>query len=105
MYKRQGSDPVNPARLPVLTQLLLNSDRPLPNAPGVVVRFYLVAQNPRVNQPQEPGFYDPALELAENYRQSTPDYWKEVRPQQLTPDELRVFEVVDSVRNLSLIHI
>lgn len=95
----EGSDPVNPARLPVLTQLLLNSDRPLPNAPGVVVRFYLVAQNPKVNQPQEPGFYDPALELAENYRQSTPDYWKEVRPQQLTPDELRVFDVVDSVRN------
>lgn len=95
----EDSDAINPVRLPVLTQLLLDSDRPLPNAPGVVVRFYLVAQNPKVNQPQEPGFYDPALELAENYRQSTPDYWKQVRPQQLTPDELRVFEVVDSVRN------
>ena len=95
----EDSDSVNPVRLPVLTQLLIDSDRPLPNAPGVVVRFYLVAQNPKVNQPQEPDFYEPALELAENYRQSTPEYWKEVRPQQLTPDELRVFDVVDSVRN------
>lgn len=95
----EDSDPGNPVRLPVLTQLLLDSDRPLPNAPGVVVRFYLVAQNPKVNEPQEPGFYDPTLELTENYRQSTPDYWKQVRPQQLTPDELRIFDVVDSVRN------
>lgn len=95
----EDSDPINPVRLPVLTQLLLDSDRPIPNAPGVVVRFYLVAQNPKVNQPQEPDFYEPALELADNYRQSTPEYWKEARPQQLTPQELRVFDVVDSVRN------
>jgi hypothetical protein len=95
----EDSDPAKPVRLPVLTQLLIDSDRPLPNAPGVVVRFYLVAQNPKVNQPQETGFYEPALELADNYRQSTPDYWKDVRPQQLTPEELRVFDVVDSVRN------
>ncbi|MPR34799.1 DUF5686 and carboxypeptidase-like regulatory domain-containing protein [Salmonirosea aquatica] len=95
----ETSGPDRPVRLPVLTQLLIDSDRPLPNAPGVVVRFYLVAQNLKVNEPLEPGFYEPALELAENYRQSTPDYWKEVRPQGLSREELRVFEVVDSVRN------
>ena len=95
----EGSDPVRPARLPVLTQLLIDSDRPVPNAPGVLVRFYTSADNIEVNKPLPPGFYEPALELADNYREDSPDYWKNARPLNLSPEELRVFEVVDSVRN------
>ncbi len=95
----EGSDPVRPARLPVLTQLLIDSDHPVPNAPGVLVRFYSSAENIEVNKPLPPNFYEPALELADDYRENSPDYWKEVRPLKLSPEELRVFEVVDSVRN------
>ena len=95
----EGTDPVRPVRLPVLTQLLIDSDRPVPNAPGVVVRFYLSAEDIQVNKPLPPDFYEPALELTDDYREDAPDYWKKARPLKLSPAELRVFEVVDSVRN------
>ncbi|GAB3324845.1 DUF5686 family protein [Larkinella ripae] len=87
-------------RLPILTQLLIDTDEPTPNAPGALVRLYAAARNVVVNQPQELRFYEPPLELAENYTEKSPDYWKTVRPESLSPDELRAFEVVDSVRNV-----
>ncbi|MGA0555105.1 DUF5686 family protein [Larkinella sp. VNQ87] len=87
-------------RFPVLTQLLIDTDEPTPNAPGALVRFYVAAQNVRVNQPKEPKFYEPPLELAENYSEKSPAFWQTIRPQGLSATELRAFEVVDSVRNV-----
>lgn len=87
-------------RLPVLTQLLIDTDEPTPNAPGALVRFYMAARNVQVNKPQEARFYEPPLELLEGYSEKSPTYWQNNRPENLSPDELRAFEVVDSVRNV-----
>ncbi|RAJ92634.1 carboxypeptidase-like protein [Larkinella arboricola] len=92
--------PGHAVRLPVLTQLLIDTDEPTPNAPGALVRFYMAARNVQVNKPQDTKFYEPPLELAENYSEKSPVYWQSHRPENLSPDELRAFEVVDSVRNV-----
>lgn len=87
-------------RLPILTQLLIDTDEPTPNAPGALIRMYVAARNVKVNRPQELKFYEPPLELSENYREKSPAYWQGIRPDNLSPDELRAFEIVDSVRNV-----
>ncbi|RRB07169.1 DUF5686 and carboxypeptidase-like regulatory domain-containing protein [Larkinella rosea] len=87
-------------RLPVLTQLLIDTDEPTPNAPGALVRLYVAARNVKVNQPQEAKFYEPPLELAENYSEKSPTFWQNIRPEGLSQDELRAFTIVDSVRNV-----
>ncbi|GAB3271680.1 DUF5686 and carboxypeptidase-like regulatory domain-containing protein [Larkinella harenae] len=98
----EDSESTTAVRLPVLTQLLIDTDEPTPNAPGALVRFYMAARNVQVNQPKEAKFYEPPLELAENYSEKSPDYWQKARPEGLSPSELRAFDVVDSVRNMPL---
>ncbi|MFC5408168.1 DUF5686 family protein [Larkinella bovis] len=90
----------NGVRLPVLTQLLIDTDEPTPNAPGALVRIYVAARKVVVNKPQALKFYEPPLELSENYSEKSPSFWQSHRPEGLSPDELRAFEVVDSVRNV-----
>ncbi|RCR66014.1 DUF5686 and carboxypeptidase-like regulatory domain-containing protein [Larkinella punicea] len=87
-------------RLPVLTQLLIDTDEPTPNAPGALVRMYVAARNVKVNVPRESKFYEPPLELAENYSEKSPAFWQTIRPEGLDPNELRAFTIVDSVRNV-----
>ncbi|GAB3901373.1 DUF5686 family protein [Larkinella knui] len=87
-------------RLPVLTQLLIDTDEPTPNAPGALVRLYVAARNIKVNKPQESKFYEPPLELADDYSEKSPVFWQTIRPEGLSQEELRAFTIVDSVRNV-----
>ncbi|WP_229310930.1 DUF5686 and carboxypeptidase-like regulatory domain-containing protein [Larkinella soli] len=96
----EGTAGGNTARLPVLTQILIDTDEPTPNAPGALIRFYVAARNLKVNHPMDAKFYEPGIELSENYKERSSSYWETVRPESLSADELRAFEVVDSVRNV-----
>ncbi len=93
------STQARPVRLPVLTQLLIDTDQPTPRAPGLLLRFYVAVKNVQVDRPLEAAFYEPPLELADDYRELTPAYWQQARPESLSSQELRAFEVIDSVRN------
>lgn len=86
--------------LPVQTQVMIDTDELLPRAPGGLVRFFSSARNIVINEPKELKFYDPSIELAEDYKESNPAYWNSVRPQTLSAGELRTFQIVDSVRNV-----
>lgn len=87
-------------RLPVLTQLMIDTEEPLPKSPGLLIRLYLAAKNSKVTPPKDPSFYEPALELAENYRETSTAFWQQARPPNLSAQELRAMTVVDSVRNV-----
>ncbi len=91
------------ARLPTRTHIVIDTDQLTANAPGALVRFYMAASNIVINKPQPAGFYDPAIELANGYRQDDPTYWQQARPDPLTEAENRAFRVVDSVQNVPII--
>ncbi|WP_234734227.1 DUF5686 and carboxypeptidase-like regulatory domain-containing protein [Tellurirhabdus bombi] len=86
-------------RLPTLTQISIDMAEVSPNAPGALVRFFIAAQEIVVNQPKEAKFYEPALELADNYKEKDPKFWNDIRPASVTAEEMHAFDVVDSVRN------
>ena len=88
-----------PVRLPVETSLSLDMAGGSAKNPGLMIRFLLLVQNPSVNRVYEPDFYEPVLELVDNYKESTPGYWKDVRPTNLSDREMRAFALVDSMRN------
>ncbi|WP_266366406.1 DUF5686 and carboxypeptidase-like regulatory domain-containing protein [Tellurirhabdus rosea] len=90
-------------RLPSLTQIMIDMDELTPSAPGALIRFFIAATNIKVNDVHDPKFYEPALELAENYKEKDPQFWKGIRPEVVTAEEMRAFELVDSVRNIPLI--
>ncbi|GAB3569054.1 DUF5686 and carboxypeptidase-like regulatory domain-containing protein [Spirosoma luteolum] len=91
------------ARFPTLTQVTIDTDEPAPRAPGALIRFYATASNLVETQPKDIGFYDPAIELADDYRQADPAFWQQVRPQSLRPEEFKAMQVVDSVRNVPIV--
>ncbi|MBD2755576.1 DUF5686 family protein [Spirosoma validum] len=87
-------------RFPTQTQLTIDTEQPTPRSPGAVIRFLTTAQNITENEPKEVGFYNPSIELADDFREADPNFWQHVRPDALSPNELRALNVVDSVRNV-----
>ena len=92
-------------RFPTQTQVTIDTDEPTPRAPGALIRFFTAASNIIENQPKEVGFYNPAIELADDYKETDTAYWQSVRPSSLLPSELRALTVVDSVRNIPFIKV
>ncbi len=90
-------------QFPVQTQVTIDTDEPAPRAPGALIRFFATARNVAEGEPQPAGFYDPAIELADDYRQADPTFWKSARPDSLSPEEWRAMRVVDSVRNVPFV--
>lgn len=88
---------------PTQTQVTIDTDEPAPRAPGALIRFFATARNITENQPNPPGFYDPSVELADDFRNADAGFWKSVRPDSLSPNEWRAMRVVDSVRNVPLV--
>lgn len=87
-------------RFPTQTQVMIDTDEPTPRAPGALIRFFTSASNIVENQPKEVGFYDPSIELSDDYKDTDAAFWQRVRPASLSPREYRAMEVVDSVRNV-----
>ena len=90
---------------PTQTQVTIDTDQPVPNAPGALIRFFTAASNLVENQPKEIGFYDPGIELADDYKVTEPGFWPSVRPESLSNSELRAMQVVDSVRNVPIVKV
>ncbi len=92
-------------RFPIHTRVLIDTEEPTPRAPGALIRFATSARNILVNEPKAVAFYDPAIELADDYRQTDATFWKQVRPDSVSSDELRAMRLVDSVRNVPFIKV
>ncbi|MCX6215529.1 DUF5686 family protein [Spirosoma sp.] len=92
-------------RFPTQTQVMIDTDEPTPRAPGALIRFFTSATNIIENQPKEVGFYDPSIELSDDYKDTDAAFWQRVRPASLSPREYRAMEVVDSVRNVPFMRV
>ena len=87
-------------RFPTQTQLTIDTQQPTPRSPGAIIRFFTTARSITENDPKEVGFYNPSIELADNFREADATFWQRVRPDVLSPNEWQAIRVVDSVRNV-----
>ncbi|WP_080241187.1 DUF5686 and carboxypeptidase-like regulatory domain-containing protein [Spirosoma rigui] len=92
-------------RFPTQTQVTIDTDEPAPRAPGALIRFFATSRNITENEPKSVGFYDPAVELADDFKSTDAAFWKSVRPDSLSPSEWQAMRVVDSVRNVPIIKV
>ena len=90
---------------PTQTQVTIDTDEPTPRAPGALIRFFGTSRNITENEPKEVGFYDPAVELADDFRTADAKFWKGVRPDSLSSNELQAIRMVDSVRNIPFVKV
>lgn len=86
--------------LPSKTRVLINIQEISENSPGMVALFYTSNKDFVVNQPQPVKFYDIPLEVAEDATQYDNEFWNENRHEKISESEKRVYQMVDTLRNL-----
>lgn len=92
-------------RFPTQTQVVIATKQLTPRSPGAVIRFFASASHILDNEPKALSFYNPSIELADDYREADATFWRGVRPDALLPSELQALRVVDSVRNVPLMKV
>jgi len=86
--------------LPSKTRVLLSIQEISENSPGMVALFYTSNRDFVVNQPKPKKFYDTPLEVAEDATQFDKEFWDENRHEKISESEKRVYQMVDTLRNL-----
>lgn len=86
--------------LPSKTRVLINIQEISENSPGMVALFYTSNKDFVVNKPKELRFYDTPLEVAEDATQYGKEFWDENRHEKISESEKRVYQMVDTLRNL-----
>lgn len=86
--------------LPSKTRVLINIQELSENSPGMVALFYTSNKDFVVNQPKPNKFYEVPLEVAEDAQSFDEDFWNENRHEKISESEKRVYQMVDTLRNL-----
>lgn len=94
-----SAGPLIPSKTRVLIKISQISD----NTAGVLAKFYTASDSVVVNDPQPTKFFNQALELKPDYGIVAIDFWEKNRPDPLSVEELAVFQMVDTLKNIPII--
>lgn len=94
-----SAGPLIPSKTRVLIKISQISD----NTAGVLAKFYTASDSVVVNDPQPTKFFNQALELKPDYGIVATDFWEKNRPDPLSVEELAVFQMVDTLKNIPII--
>ncbi len=88
---------------PSKTRVLIDVAELTDQSAGMLLKFYSANQDYKITVPKDKKFYDSAIELSEDYRQPSNEYWNQVRPEPLTKTEKLSFDLIDSLKVLPVI--
>ncbi|MCE6989275.1 DUF5686 and carboxypeptidase-like regulatory domain-containing protein [Dyadobacter sp. CY323] len=89
--------------IPLKTRVLIDVDEPTKQTAGMLLKFYSANSKYKINNPRDPKFYDSAIELKENYKDSDSTFWAKSRPEALSATEQLSFQLVDSLKVLPVV--
>jgi hypothetical protein len=89
--------------VPQKTRVLIDVDEPNKQTPGMLLKFYSSNSDYKIGLPRSSKFYDTGIELSEDYMRHDSTFWKQSRPESLTPSELLSFQLVDSLKVLPVV--
>ncbi|HNP16804.1 MAG TPA: DUF5686 family protein [Fulvivirga sp.] len=90
--------------IPNKSRILIDIGEVTDNMAGVLAKFYTSNKNVVVNQPQDPRFYAHPIVVAEDFKMNnTDDYWINNRHEPLTPAEMNVYRMIDTLRNIPVV--
>ncbi|MGB3618485.1 MAG: DUF5686 family protein [Catalinimonas sp.] len=91
------------AWLPAKNRIVIDVGELTENSAGMLAKFYSSNRAFVVNDPKEVRFYDQRVELAADAQRAEPDFWQTHRHDSLTPTEVAVYEMIDTIRNLPVV--
>ena len=89
--------------LPVKTRVLVDVGELTNKSAGMLAKFYTSNKGFVVNQAKDPRFYEQSIEVAPDARMEEVGFWNEHRHDPLTPTEVNVYAMIDTLRNLPTI--
>jgi len=90
--------------IPIKNRVLLDIGEITKNMAGILAKFYTSNKNVKVNDPKDQSFYVRPIEVSETVNiNSDDDYWNEHRHEPLSPTELNVYSMIDTLRNIPVV--
>ncbi len=91
------------AWLPAKTRFLIDLEEISKNSVGMLLKIYISNKDFVVNKPHPLAFYDLVSEVAEDAKESNPEFWRQARHEPLTRKEIMASTLIDSVKNVSIV--
>ncbi len=92
------------AFIPYKNRMIIDVAEMTKNTSGMIAKFYNSASNIVVNEPKEISFYNRLIERAEESSlEKDSNFWISKRPEAFTNIERKMFNMVDSIKNLPAI--
>ncbi len=91
------------AWLPVKSRVLIDASELTKKSAGFLAKFYTSNKNIKVTEPKPPRFFERTIELAEDARYSDEKFWEESRHDKLSPTEVNVMAMIDSLNNIRFV--
>ena len=89
--------------VPSKTRVLIKISKITENTVGLLAKFYNSSGNFKVNNPMPPSFYFQAIQLKEDFDKGTEEFWKNVRPEPLSEQEIVSRQMVDTLSRIPII--
>ncbi|MFA9215332.1 MAG: DUF5686 family protein, partial [Candidatus Methylacidiphilales bacterium] len=90
--------------IPYKNRMIIDVAEMTKNTSGIIAKFYNSASNIVVNESKEHSFYDRIIERAEETElEKDSNFWNSKRPEAFTAIERKMYNMVDSIKNLPAI--
>lgn len=73
------------------------------NNPGLIAKSYVSSYNYKVNQMKEAEFFATKIVLDQDALEKDPKYWETHRADSLTPEEIRIYGMIDTIKNVPVV--
>lgn len=96
---------VGEAWLPSKTRVVIDVSELSSQSAGFLAKFYASNKDIVVNQPKPDKFYENPITMAENVNEGASDkeFWAELRHDTLSPTEVNVYEMIDTLTKIPVI--
>lgn len=91
------------AWLPVKTRVLVDVAEVTNKSAGFLAKFYSSNINLKATEPRDERFFEQAIELEDDARIYDEDFWEQNRHDELTPTEVNVISMIDTLKNIPFV--
>lgn len=91
------------AWLPQKMRFNIDLAEPTDSSAGFLIKYYISNKSAETNKPRSENFFNMGLETEEDAKDHDSDYWLSHRHDSLSATDKKVFEMIDTIRNISIV--
>lgn len=91
------------AWLPSKTRVLVDVAEVTNKSAGFLAKFYTSSKDLKVTEPRDVSFFERAIDIDADARMVDNDFWEANRHDKLTPTEMNVINMIDTLKNIPVV--